>query len=145
MPDALVEIDGHVMIVTMNRPKRKNAMTLKMFARMADAWRQASAAPITPQAMPKRARLRHPKGPFKPSTPGSKASSPTSTSFITISPVIEVRSDSLPPIFGAERPLVPLSRTKPLILPPCASDLAQTTKTSAMGALEIHVLAPFRT
>ena len=43
MPDALVEIDGHVMIVTMNRPKRKNAMTLKMFARMADAWKQASA------------------------------------------------------------------------------------------------------
>jgi enoyl-CoA hydratase len=43
MPDALVEVDGHVMIVTMNRPKRKNAMTLKMFARMADAWRQASA------------------------------------------------------------------------------------------------------
>lgn len=42
MPDALVEVDGHVMIVTMNRPKRKNAMTLKMYARMADAWRQAS-------------------------------------------------------------------------------------------------------
>ena len=27
-----VERDGHVMIVTMNRPKRKNAMTLTMFA-----------------------------------------------------------------------------------------------------------------
>jgi hypothetical protein len=40
---------------------------------------------------------------------------------------------------------MPLSSTKPLILPPCASDLAQTTKTSAMGALEIHIFAPFST
>jgi enoyl-CoA hydratase len=42
MPDALVEIDGHIMTVTMNRPQRYNAMTLHMFARMDDAWRQAS-------------------------------------------------------------------------------------------------------
>lgn len=42
MPDALIERDGHVLIVTMNRPDRYNAMTLAMFARMADAWREAS-------------------------------------------------------------------------------------------------------
>ena len=30
------------MTVTLNRPKRKNAMTLKMFGRMADAWKEAS-------------------------------------------------------------------------------------------------------
>ncbi|MCJ7671069.1 MAG: crotonase/enoyl-CoA hydratase family protein [Acidimicrobiia bacterium] len=42
MPDALVEVDAHVMTVTMNRPERYNAMTLHMFARMADAWQQAS-------------------------------------------------------------------------------------------------------
>ena len=42
MPDALVEIDNHIMTVTLNRPARKNAMTLHMFARMDDAWRQAS-------------------------------------------------------------------------------------------------------
>jgi enoyl-CoA hydratase len=42
MPDALVEKDGHILTVTMNRPQRKNAMTLAMFARMADAWRMAS-------------------------------------------------------------------------------------------------------
>ena len=30
------------MIVTMNRPERYNAMTLHMFARMADAWQRAS-------------------------------------------------------------------------------------------------------
>src|SRR4029078_10535178 len=38
-----VERDGHVMVVTMNRPKRKNAMTLTMFALMADAWAELSA------------------------------------------------------------------------------------------------------
>ena len=63
---------------------------------------------------------------------------------MTISPVIEARSDSLPPIFGAERPFMPFSSTKPRILPPWASDLAQTTKTSAIGALEIHIFAPVR-
>lgn len=42
---AQVEVtrDGHVLIVTMNRPKRKNAMTLTMFALMADAWKELSA------------------------------------------------------------------------------------------------------
>ena len=45
MPDALVDIDNHIMTVTLNRPARKNAMTLKMFARMDDAWRRASEDP----------------------------------------------------------------------------------------------------
>ena len=58
---------------------------------------------------------------------------------------MDARNESLPPTFGADRPLVPLSSTKPLILPPCASDLAQTTNTSAIGALEIHIFAPFST
>ena len=42
MPDALVEKQGHVLVVTMNRPARQNAMTMQMFARMDDAWHQAS-------------------------------------------------------------------------------------------------------
>jgi len=42
MPDLLVERNGPVMIVTMNRPARKNAMTLAMFGRMRDAWQEAS-------------------------------------------------------------------------------------------------------
>ena len=42
MPDLLVERQGAVMIATMNRPERKNAMTLQMFGRMRDAWREAS-------------------------------------------------------------------------------------------------------
>lgn len=41
MADLLVERDGAVMIVTMNRPDRKNAMTLQMFGRLRDAWREA--------------------------------------------------------------------------------------------------------
>jgi enoyl-CoA hydratase len=43
MPDLLVERRGPVMVATMNRPARKNAMTLQMFGRMRDAWREASA------------------------------------------------------------------------------------------------------
>ncbi len=43
MADLLVERDGPVMIVTMNRPERKNAMTLQMFGRLRDAWKEASA------------------------------------------------------------------------------------------------------
>jgi enoyl-CoA hydratase len=42
MPDLLVEREGETLITTFNRPARKNAMTLKMFARMADAWEEAS-------------------------------------------------------------------------------------------------------
>ena len=42
MAHAEVERDGHVMIVTMNRPNRKNAMTFTMFAQLADAWQELS-------------------------------------------------------------------------------------------------------
>ena len=43
MPDALVERDGHVMTITMNRPKRFNALSGQMLIRMLDAYREASA------------------------------------------------------------------------------------------------------
>ena len=45
MPDATVERDGHVMIVTMNRPKRMNAITGAMLVRMYDAYEEASNDP----------------------------------------------------------------------------------------------------
>ena len=45
MPDALVERDGHVMVVTMNRPARMNALTGPMLIRMYDAYEEASADP----------------------------------------------------------------------------------------------------
>ncbi len=38
MSDLLVERDGPILTVTMNRPQRRNAMTLAMFARLADVW-----------------------------------------------------------------------------------------------------------
>ena len=34
MPDALVERNGHTMVITMNRPKRYNALTGAMLVRM---------------------------------------------------------------------------------------------------------------
>lgn len=45
MPDALVERDGHVMIITMNRPHRMNALSGAMLIRMYDAYEEASHDP----------------------------------------------------------------------------------------------------
>lgn len=42
MPDALVERDGPLLIVTINRPHRKNAVSGAALARMYDAWVDAS-------------------------------------------------------------------------------------------------------
>ena len=58
-------------------------------------------------------------------------------------PVIEARKLSLPSILGADSPFTPCSSTKPRIAP--SSVFAQITKTSAIGALLIQVLAPDRT
>jgi len=45
VPDLLVEREGPVVTLTMNRPERRNAMTLAMFARLADAWDEIDADP----------------------------------------------------------------------------------------------------
>jgi enoyl-CoA hydratase len=45
MQQVIVERDGHLLTVTLNRPKRKNALTLTSFALLADAWQQASDDP----------------------------------------------------------------------------------------------------
>ena len=45
MPDALVERDGPVMTITMNRPKRLNALTGEMLIIMHDAMVEASEDP----------------------------------------------------------------------------------------------------
>jgi enoyl-CoA hydratase len=37
--------EGHVMVLTLNRPKRKNAMTLTMFSILADAWQEVTDDP----------------------------------------------------------------------------------------------------
>ncbi len=43
MPDAIVEKDGHLMTITLNRPKRMNAISGPMIVRMYDAFVDASA------------------------------------------------------------------------------------------------------
>lgn len=45
MPDALVERDGHLLTITMNRPERYNALTGAMLIRMYDAYEEASSDP----------------------------------------------------------------------------------------------------
>jgi len=42
MPDAIVERDGHLLVVTLNRPQRMNALSGEMLVRMYDAWVEAS-------------------------------------------------------------------------------------------------------
>ncbi|MBM4386003.1 MAG: crotonase/enoyl-CoA hydratase family protein [Deltaproteobacteria bacterium] len=45
MPDAIVERAGHLLTITMNRPKRMNALSGEMLIRMYDAYEQASRDP----------------------------------------------------------------------------------------------------
>lgn len=45
MVDLLVEREAQVMILTMNRPKRMNALSPDMIGRMFEAWQQGSADP----------------------------------------------------------------------------------------------------
>jgi len=45
MPDAIVERDGHLLTITMNRPKRMNALSGEMLIRMYDAYEEASRDP----------------------------------------------------------------------------------------------------
>ena len=42
MPHLLVERDGPVLIATMNRPERMNALSPQMFGEMFDTWVEAS-------------------------------------------------------------------------------------------------------
>jgi hypothetical protein len=79
-------------------------------------------------------------GPFNPRSSREAFSSGQKTSSSTISPVMEARRLTLPWMAGALRPFQPFSSTKPRIAP--ASSLAQTTNTSAIGLLVIHILLP---
>jgi enoyl-CoA hydratase len=44
-PHLLVEREGHVVVVTMNRPKARNALSPEMLARMGDAWQSIDDDP----------------------------------------------------------------------------------------------------
>src|SRR6201991_3378447 len=43
MPDCLVEQDGHVLVVTMNRPSARNALSAEMMSIMREAWDRVDA------------------------------------------------------------------------------------------------------
>jgi enoyl-CoA hydratase len=42
-PDLLVERDGHVLVLTMNRPEARNALSLDMLERLSEAWDEINA------------------------------------------------------------------------------------------------------
>jgi enoyl-CoA hydratase len=44
-PHLLVERDGHVMVLTMNRPERRNALSPDMMQRMSEAWDEINQNP----------------------------------------------------------------------------------------------------
>ena len=45
MPEAIVEREGHTLIVTMNRPEARNALSGEMMQIMSDAWDEVNANP----------------------------------------------------------------------------------------------------
>jgi enoyl-CoA hydratase len=45
MPEAIVERDGHVLTVTMNRPEARNALSGEMMQIMSEAWDEVNANP----------------------------------------------------------------------------------------------------
>ena len=92
--------------------------------------------------MPKRASFRQESGPRSVDAPGNIASAGTRTSCSTSSDVTEARSEIFLWISGAENPGIPFSTRKPRISP--SSVRAQTTATSAIVPLVIHIFAPLR-
>ena len=102
-------------------------------------WKQAIAAPNAPHEIPYLALLRQENGPRKPLTPGRIRSLGILQSWNTNSLVTEAFSECLPFISGAVKPSSPFSTMKPLMTP---SSLAQTTATSAIVPLVIHIFAP---
>ena len=44
-PHLLVERTGHVLVCTMNRPERRNALSPEMLVRLADAWKELDENP----------------------------------------------------------------------------------------------------
>src|SRR5216683_3179791 len=101
--------------------------------------RQVRAAPVTPQAMPNLASVRHDSGPLSPETPGSTASAGRRTSSRCSSDVMDARSDIFLWMSRAVRPTVPRGTRNPRMP---SEVFAQTTAISAMLPLVIHILVP---
>src|ERR1041384_1545845 len=45
VPEAIVEREGHTLIVTMNRPEARNALSGEMMQVMSEAWDEVNANP----------------------------------------------------------------------------------------------------
>ena len=57
-PAVIVEKDGHVLTVTLNRPEKRNAVNCEVMCRLYDAWQQL----VRPYPMPPPARMARPVG-----------------------------------------------------------------------------------
>ena len=42
-PAVIVEKDGHVLVVTLNRPEKRNAVNCEVMCRLYDAWKRSTA------------------------------------------------------------------------------------------------------
>lgn len=136
-----------------------------------ERWKQLSAAPRTPQAIPYLALFKQLNGPLKEKIfdKYKRKELIRNIKFYYISKItVTFQSFYIQNVFfwnnhilhhyhssdgssqrqfsfnlGVVIPFIPLSKRNPLISP--FSSLAQTTKTSAIGELEIQVFVPFKT
>src|SRR5215831_12272213 len=100
------------------------------------------AAPITPQAMPVRAYNKHDNGALRPEALGKRFSAGILQFSNQHSDVRDMRRLNLPSMSRALNPGASFSTTNPPTWP--SSSFAQTTLTSAIDALPIQHLLPFR-
>src|SRR2546429_9238003 len=101
------------------------------------------AAPMTPQAIPTRAYERHDNGARSPDAFGKRFSAGIRQFSNQHSDVRDIRRLNFPSISRARNPGVSFSTTNPPTVP--SSSLAQMIFTSAMEALPIQHLLPFKT
>src|SRR5438128_1789693 len=101
------------------------------------------AAPMTPHAIAARAGERHDSGARNPDAFGSRFSAGMRQFSNQHSDVRDIRKLNFPSISCARNPGVSFSTTNPPTLP--SLSFAQTTFTSAIDALPIQHLLPFKT
>src|SRR4051794_21451490 len=97
---------------------------------------------MTPHAIPIRAYVRHDKGALSPDAFGKRFAAGIRQSSNQHSDVRDTRKLNLPSISRPRNPGASFSTTNPPTRP--SSSLAQTTFTSAIDALPIQHLLPFR-
>src|SRR5437879_10599286 len=100
------------------------------------------AAPITPHAMPARAFERQDSGAPSPDALGNRVSADIRQFSNQHSDVRDMRRLNFPSMSWARNPGASFSTTNPPTRP--SSSFAQTTFTSAMDALPIQHLLPFK-